>query len=109
VNSGNIFLWNLPVEISSEALIISNNRITIGVLAPYEKKDIDLIVSSRQKNKKINTSIEILVAGRKEFSEPIVVIPFVYGLTLKISGVVGLVAFLILLVKLYRIFRTHER
>lgn len=109
VNSGNIFLWNLPVEINSDILTIANNKLTVGVLAPYEKKDIDLVIWSKYKNKKLNASLKVMLAGKEEFSKQIVVIPFVYEVAMKISSLVGLIAFLILLIKLYRVLRNHER
>ncbi len=109
VNSGNVFLWDLPVLIKSEYLNVSHKKFNVQVLAPYEKKDFNLELSSAYSNRKINTSLDVLVAGKKEFSRSIVVIPFVYEIALKFSALIGLIVFFTLLVKLYRAYRTHER
>lgn len=108
VNKGNIFQWNVPVTITSDNLEILNNRLTISVLAPYEKKEFGVELLSKYKNKKITALFAVTVAGRKEISKSIIVIPFVYELALKISAFIALIVFFALLIKLYRAYRKHE-
>ncbi|MBI3366352.1 transglutaminase domain-containing protein, partial [Candidatus Roizmanbacteria bacterium] len=107
INKGNVFQWNIPVRISSDNLEVINSLFTIPVLAPFEKKDLNVELLSKYKNRKIGTELVIAVAGKKEISRSIMIIPFVYEITLKISTFVALVIFFILLIKLYRTNRKH--
>ncbi len=40
-NTGNTFVWNLPVSAKSDKLAISNPNSVIASLAPYEKKELE--------------------------------------------------------------------
>lgn len=101
-NNGNVYLWNIPFRLSSDILNFSTNQYIITVLAPYEKKGIQIRYWSKVKNKKLNGALIFTAYDKEIVSYPIIVIPYSYDLALKISSSIAVLLFLMLLAKIYR-------
>lgn len=84
-NNSNVFLWQTPVLISGVGLKISNPKIEIGRLTPFEKKEIVFTYSSLDKNKKINGSINMEIRNQRLLSRPVKVIPYIYEVAIKVG------------------------
>jgi len=105
-NNGNVYLWNIRAKIDSDVLVFPSNQYTIPMLAPYEKKEINVSYVSKYKNKKVDGSVTVTALNNQKFSKAITVIPYTYKLALKIStGIVFLFTIMILL----KIYRSHKR
>jgi len=82
-NTGNIYLWNIPVEIKGEKVVSDKTKINITSLAPYEEKKIEIKISPLVKNKKTSARLEINVFQKKLLEEKIIIFPYLYGLVIK--------------------------
>lgn len=105
MNTGNVYLWNIPVKVASDVVNFSNDQFSISYLAPFEKKDITLDYMSKYKNKNVNGNITITFLDKQLLSKPIVIIPYTYVIGLRIASGVGFLLCLILLVRFYRHFK----
>ncbi len=87
-NNGNVYLLEIPVEIKGENLEISQNKIFIDSLAPYEEKEVDFVYKVSGLNKKTAKSqgkIIIFIYDNKLLERYTEIIPFIY-LVLVIGG-----------------------
>ncbi len=105
-NDGNMYAWNIPVEIDSANVKLNKSRITIPILAPYEQKEIPLEYSAAVKNKQQNGQIMITVNGNSLLNTSITIIPYYYDLSLKIASMILVLAILIIA---FRIFRNRRK
>lgn len=91
-NKSNVYLWNIPITIKSSNLSINVVTDQILSLAPYEKFEIPIEYTPTVKNKKILGEISIK-AGVFEASKTVQIVPYYYGLVMKlfvISLVLGI-------------------
>lgn len=86
VNLGNVYVWDLPVEIDATGLKVSNPKSKIVSLAPYEKKEVnfDFKVDLDGRNKEPN--MKILVQGDQVGEYKITVVPYLLDIGLKVGG-----------------------
>ena len=100
-NTGNIYLWNIPVEIKGEKVVSDKTKINITSLAPYEEKKIEIKISPLVKNKKTSARLEINVFQKKLLEEKIIIFPYLYGLAIKIVLIFAGSFIVLFLVKKY--------
>ncbi len=80
-NNGNVYLFDVPVEIKAENLAIDKKKLTIASLAPYEEKEIDFNYKSSLENKiskKSQAKISIYIYDNKLLERFTEIIPFIY-------------------------------
>jgi hypothetical protein len=87
-NNGNVYLWQIPISIKGENLNLSKTKLEIPVLAPFEKKEITIDISSVKTNKKITGNFSINIYQKQLFTTTINIIPSIYILTMKIFIVI---------------------
>ena len=100
-NTGNIYLWDIPVEIKGEKVVSDKTKINITSLAPYEEKKIEIKISPLVKNKKTSARLEINVFQKKLLEEKIIIFPYLYGLAIKIVLIFAGSFIVLFLVKKY--------
>lgn len=77
-NSGNTYIWNIPVEVNAQGLDITESKTVLTSLAPGEKREINFSYSVPESSKTKDAIIRVIVSGRELYGEKIVVIsPFV--------------------------------
>jgi len=101
-NSGNSYLWQIPVEIKGKKITVAKGKFIIPVLAPLEKKSISFDYSSQEKNKKVQGAIIINVLKRQLLEQKINITPFFYTLVIKIFFVLLGLSVLFLIYRLFR-------
>ncbi len=101
-NDGNMYVWNVPVEFNVSGIKISQNKINIPVLAPYEKMEIPLTYSSTTKNKKSSGQLNVLINGSTVYNSSFVILPYYYDLAIKVSYTVIIISLLLLTFKFLR-------
>lgn len=84
-NTGNIYLWDIPVEIKGEKIISDKTKIYISSLAPYEEKKIEIKISPLIKNKKTSAVLAVNIFHKDLFKQKIIIFPYLYGLAIKIT------------------------
>jgi len=67
-NTGNSFIFNMPITTSAKDLIVSPSSLTIESLAPFEKKELTLEYKSNNKFKTVKTKM-VLSSDSKELYE----------------------------------------
>ena len=100
-NTGNIYLWNIPVEIKGEKVVSDKTKINITSLASYEEKKIEIKINPLVKNKKTSARLEINVFQKKLLEEKIIIFPYLYGLAIKIVLIFAGSFIVLFLVKKY--------
>lgn len=109
-NLSNVFLWQVPVKLVSKKIKIDPSTITISVLAPGQKQEIDIKLKTIPVVKPANDSLVINVSGKDSLKAQIKVIPFYYQIAIKVS--VGLllttVVFFILKKILVSFYQKHD-
>jgi len=85
-NTGNVFLYNVPIKITSDSLQFDQSDLIIEEIVPYEKKQITVNYSSKEKNKIKTTKVSINLNG-KDYSETVKIIPYYYALVKKMCVV----------------------
>jgi len=86
-NSGNTYLWNIPVEIQGTNLNISNKKFFVDSLAPMQKKEIIFTYDAKVKNKKNEGLLMISVLGKSVYQARISIFPKIYNYMIK--GTIG--------------------
>jgi len=97
-NTGNVFLYNTPIKITSDSLQFDQSDLTIEEIAPYEKKVLTVNYSSKEKNKVKTTKVSINLDER-DYSETVKIIPYYYALVKKMCVVLLLFCAGFLMVK----------
>jgi hypothetical protein len=69
------------------------------VLAPLQKKEIELVYQAKVGNQPIGDKIEIFLQGNKVFEQEIKIVPYIYAITLKIIEITIGLALIILLLR----------
>lgn len=101
-NNGNVYLYNVPVEIVSDNLLIAPGSFNVSVIAPYEKKDLEFSYSSKIKNKKIIADVSVSVMGDKIYSGKVVILPFYYKIGLYFGYVIIVISIAAISIKLLK-------
>jgi len=98
-NLSNVYVREVPVEIKLPGINLSLSSVKIELLAPYERKEINLELKI-DKSKKINkTDFQIIVFGKKLFEQQIKIVSPIYEFLLKIGGSLIIITFVYLLLK----------
>lgn len=87
VNTGNVYLWNIPIQASSDVIHLDYPN-SVAVLAPFEKKEIPIQYSALTNGKKNTGKLKIEAMGKEFYNAQIEVVPYTYDLGLKIAYVV---------------------
>jgi len=99
-NTGNSYVWNYPLTLSSNGLLLKSETILINTLAPYEKKEILIEYSLINKWKQINTSILFFAASNKIATIPVQVVPIQFLLLRNVSIIVGIIVLIFIIIRL---------
>jgi hypothetical protein len=94
-NTGNTFLWNVPIKTQSDDLLIHAEDLLIPVLAPYQKTEIPIIYDAPATSSNKATSLKVLIMGSSSSSQNILITPYYYDLGLKVGIVVITACFLL--------------
>lgn len=107
-NSGNSYLWQIPVEVKAKNITITKGKLIIPVLAPLEKKSITFDYSSSEKNKRVQGILIIDVLQKQLLEQKINIIPFIYTLIIKIFAILLGLSILFLVYRLVRKIKRHD-
>lgn len=99
-NTGNTFLWNVPLAINGDTVSFTNPNATVDVLAPYETKELSFAYTAARFAG--HAAISIANAGQPVFRQTIPITSS-YFTILKYAGLgVGIAGIILLLVKLFK-------
>lgn len=111
INTGNVYQYNIPLEIHGNKVEIqwkyNGNIMKINSLAPFEKYLLPIEISSLVKNKKTNGEILINSNNFKQ-SKTIQIVPYYYGLVMKLFVISLMLGVPILFVVFYRKLREYR-
>jgi len=99
-NTGNSYIWDYPITLSSSGIRLNPNSFSIGTLAPYEKKDVTIEYELINKWKQTNTKILFYSNSNIIASVPILVIPLQYLIAKNVLIVVGVIFLIFVIIKL---------
>ena len=105
-NNGSSYLWQVPVDLSAKNIVIKKEKFIIPVLAPYEKKTISFDYTTKDKNKKTQGELSVIVFGKQLLKQQINVIPLIYTLIIKFFAVLLGLSILFLI---YRVITKIQR
>lgn len=100
-NNGNSFIWNYPLTVTSQGIRLKQKEYNVEVLAPFEKKEIqieyDLINTLKE------TKTVIIFSSNSEIigSIPVNVLPIQFMLLKNILIVIGIILVLYLIIRLF--------
>jgi len=83
-NNGSSYLWQMPINIGSKNIITKNNKFTIPVLAPYEKKTISFEYLAKDKNKKVQGELTVGILDKQLLKQDIIIVPALYAQIIKV-------------------------
>ncbi|GIW64173.1 MAG: hypothetical protein KatS3mg092_0106 [Patescibacteria group bacterium] len=105
-NEGNVYLYNLPIEIKTKTLIVNNNDFNIRSLAPLEKKEVIFNVEKPNKFSLSNNQEKILIlSNNKVLLEQKVKIPFISEANIKI--IFFIILFIVILFFVRKYFKKY--
>lgn len=81
-NEGNIYEWDVPIEIKSKSLNIVSSK-NIVTLLPYENKTISFQVKALTNGSVPKDMIEVLINGDKQYTQEVKVVPAYYDYSIK--------------------------
>lgn len=82
-NDGNVYRWDIPVEIKSRNITSSPSK-TFITLAPYESKKLEFELKTGSKGLRTKGNLEVLIAGKKYHTAEVTIQPFYYDLSLRL-------------------------
>lgn len=85
-NSGNTYVWGVPVEIVGTSIKISNGKTNILSLAPGESREIAFKYRTDKINNGQPAGIRIFVDGDKLYEAKLTIFPYFFDLGIKIAG-----------------------
>jgi hypothetical protein len=100
-NKGNTFVWNIPVTLESTGIKISQNSMSIPVLAPFQKKEISVPYAVPQTTTNLPASVRVTVDGQEVLNQSSVITPYYYDLGLKIGIAVTALFTIMLLIRFF--------
>lgn len=97
-NTGNTYMWNIPLSITADNLNVSLSDSTIYALAPYEKKEIIINLKPNSSNTHVKSNVSISMKGNVIVSDTVSVVPYYYDVGIKVAYVMlgGCILFIIL-------------
>lgn len=107
-NSGNSYLWNIPVDISGNSLTFNKKDYAIPVLAPMETKTIAFSYRSIVDNKRLEGSLIVSVMDKPLITQAINIIPYLYTLIIRIFAVIIGLSVLFLIYRFLSNLKRHD-
>ena len=107
-NNGNSYLWQIPVVLKTNNIVIEKEKFVIPVLVPFEKKIITFDYLAKDKNKKIQGELIINVLQKELLKQKITVIPFIYTLIINIFFFFLGLSILFLVYRVFTKIRHHD-
>lgn len=107
-NNGNSYLWQIPVILKANNIVIEKEKFVIPVLVPFEKKTITFDYLAKDKNKKIQGELIINVLQKELLRQKITVIPFIYTLIINIFFFLLGLSILFLVYRVFTKIRHHD-
>jgi len=107
-NNGNSYLWQIPVILKANNIVIEREKFVIPVLVPFEKKTITFDYLAKDKNKKIQGELIINVLQKELLRQKITVIPFIYTLIINIFFFLLGLSILFLVYRVFTKIRHHD-
>jgi hypothetical protein len=104
-NNSNVYLWNIPIEYRQRNLILDKKREVIDVLAPNQKKEINLYLKAANLKVKSTGELAIFIYENKLFGRLFTIYPFYYQLVFIISLIILLFSVLYVLTRIFIIFK----
>jgi hypothetical protein len=108
-NNGSSYLWQIPVNIEANNVIINKKEFIIPVLAPFEKRPITFDYSTKNKNKKIQGELIINVLQKQLLKQKINIIPSYYTLIIKFFTILLGISILFLVYRLFVKIKRHDQ
>ncbi len=99
-NNGNVFQYNVPVQLKGRNLAISPANFIIDSIAPLEKKAIQFEYKSDASSSGGKGKVTVEIKGAQVYSQEIARHPFYYGLLIKIFLFILAFCTIFLLVKI---------
>ncbi|MEK9169876.1 MAG: hypothetical protein AAB788_03985, partial [Patescibacteria group bacterium] len=107
-NNGNSYLWQIPVILKANNIVIEKEKFVIPVLVPFEKKTITFDYLAKDKNKKIQGELIINVLQKELLKQKITVIPFIYTLIINIFFFLLGLSVLFLVYRVFTKIKHHD-
>lgn len=107
-NNGNSYIWQVPVNLEGKNIIFKKNKFIIPVLAPFEKKTINFDFQAKDKNKKTQGELNIVVFEKQLLNQKIIVIPVIFTLIINIFAFIFIFSILFLLYRIVIKIRRHD-
>lgn len=101
-NSGNIYVFGIPVEILGQGLTVSNPKTVIASLAPGEKREIVFDYQAVEGDRSTDKSISVKVKGHQLFKRDLVVSSLVFDILVMGTAGTVVVALVIIVVRKFK-------
>jgi len=100
-NRSNVFLYNMPIEIRADKIGFNYQK-TIAVLAPLQKKELEINYQAKVKNLQIKDKVQIFVQGNEAISQEVKIMPYVYDIAIKVAMVIVGLTVIYLIIRLLK-------
>jgi len=84
-NTGNTYLWSYDIQPLAPGLSVQPSRMTIPVLAPYEKKEIALDYVPDKTFGQTKTTFRLLHLGQSVYTQELTIVPLYYALAKNVA------------------------
>lgn len=85
-NTSNVYLWNIPVKVEAGTIKVEHPQTTIDVLAPFQKKSVEVDYAVPQENSTVSDSVSITLNNLSTVQQNTLIMPYYYDLGMKIGG-----------------------
>lgn len=106
-NNGSSYLWQIPVSLKGENIILDKENIIIPVLLPLEKKVVTFEYVSKEKNKKNQGNLTVKIMQKQLLDQTINIVPALYSVILTAIAVVFGLSTLFLIYRLFVPIKRH--
>lgn len=96
-NKSNVFLRNTLIDFKSTGLIIKPGKFIIDVIAPFEKKEFEVVYYVNAVNLKDKTNLSILSLGKTLYKDEIIIIPHGFKIIKQVVFTIFVIIVVILL------------
>jgi len=100
-NTGNTYMWNYPITLSSTGILLKPSSLLVDKLAPNEKKEFTIEYELMDKWKKVNTNLLFYSNSNVISSISIKVVPLQFLLLQNILIVIGVIIIIYVIIKLF--------
>lgn len=107
-NSGNSYLWQIPIDLKAKNIVLKKDSFLIPVMAPFEKKTISFDFVSKEKNKRNIGELSINVMKKELLIQKITIIPSIFTLIVKIFAILFGVSVLFLIFRSFSKIKRHD-